>query len=53
MMTMMTLIGNKTTLALVAAPMARVLAILSLAATNIISTNVVNHPMTNMSKFTT
>ena len=53
MMTMMTWIGNKTTLAWAAAPMARVLAILSLAGTNIISTNVVAHPMTNVSKFTT
>ena len=53
MMTMMTFIGNKTAKAWAAAPMARVLAILSLAGTNIISTNVVAHPMTNVSKFTT
>ena len=53
MMTMVTLIGNKTTLAWAVAPMARVLAILSLAGTNIISTNVVTRPMTNVSKFTT
>ena len=49
MMTMMTLIGNKATLAWAAAG---VLVILSLAGTNIISTNVVAHPMTNVSKFT-